>query len=186
MMSFVFRKIIYKSGIDRQSREAIYLPSKTILQKRGRDRLNVIWQILEASLEGALKTTIMYRVNLSFANLNQYLNYLLERGLIEASEGNGKRIFKTTENGILFIQSYREIKHLSSSADETVHNIAKMSEKGKKSLPMTKETPLANDELLTLVIDYGRKLEKINEGLSSLENKLNTIYAEMKKIAERR
>ena len=38
-----------------------------------RDRLYIIAEILEIAREGTLKTQVMYRANLSFTQLNDYL-----------------------------------------------------------------------------------------------------------------
>jgi predicted transcriptional regulator len=69
-------------------------------------------EILEVAREGTLKTQIMYRANLSFAQLNEYLSLLLELNLLEAVETNEKMIYKTTERGLRYLQNYREIREL--------------------------------------------------------------------------
>jgi len=68
-------------------------------------------EILEVAMSGALKTQLMYRANLSFAQLNEYLKFLLDLKLLEA-EVNTQRVYKTTSKGMRYLQSYREIKEL--------------------------------------------------------------------------
>jgi predicted transcriptional regulator len=69
-------------------------------------------EILEVAREGTLKTQIMYRANLSFAQLNEYLNLLLDLRLLEVTEAVDKTIYKTTGKGLRFLQNYREIREL--------------------------------------------------------------------------
>jgi len=80
-------------------------------QKR-RDRLHIIAEILEISKNGSLKTQIMYRANLSFAQLNEYLNLLLDIELLKESAENGKTVFKITGKGVKYLQNYYKLKEL--------------------------------------------------------------------------
>lgn len=80
-------------------------------QKR-RDKLFIIAEILEIAREGTLKTQIMYRANLSFTQLNQYLKLLTEIKLLEVIKKNDKSIYVITEKGMKFLQNYREISQL--------------------------------------------------------------------------
>ena len=80
--------------------------------RRRRDRLYIMAEILEVAIDGALKTQMMYRANLSFAQLNEYLKLLTDLKLLEILENNGRRIYKTTSKGMHYLQSYREIKEL--------------------------------------------------------------------------
>ena len=49
-----------------------------------RDKLYIIAEILEIAKEGILKTQIMYRANLSFTQLNEYLKFMLKINLLES------------------------------------------------------------------------------------------------------
>jgi len=69
-------------------------------------------QILEVTIDGVLKTQVMYKANLSFAQLNEYLKLLLDLKLIEAYDSNAKRLYKTTQKGLRYLQSYRDIREL--------------------------------------------------------------------------
>jgi len=77
-----------------------------------RDKLYIISEILEIAKEGVLKTQIMYRANLSFTQLNDYLKFMLKINLIEKNVENGKEIYRATEKGTDFLQRYREITEL--------------------------------------------------------------------------
>jgi predicted transcriptional regulator len=83
-----------------------------ILQKRGRDKLYIIAEVLEIAKHGVLKTQIMYRANLSFTQLCDYLNFMLKNALLEKVLLNNKEVYKATKKGMIFLQSYREITGL--------------------------------------------------------------------------
>ena len=65
-------------------------------QKRSKDQ--IVAQILDLCHDGASKTKIVYQVNLNFRTVVTYLNLLLEKGLLEAIQGD-RPIFKTTKAG---------------------------------------------------------------------------------------
>jgi predicted transcriptional regulator len=77
-----------------------------------RDKLYIVAEILEIAEEGTLKTQLMYRANLSFTQLNDYLNFMLRISLLEKNVQNGKEIYKATAKGLDFLQRYREITQL--------------------------------------------------------------------------
>ncbi len=74
-----------------------------------RDKLYIIAEILEIAREGVLKTQIMYRANLSFTQLNDYLKFMLKNELLEKIMLNDKEMYKITEKGLNFLQRYHEI-----------------------------------------------------------------------------
>jgi predicted transcriptional regulator len=82
--------------------------------KKGRDKLLIIAGILGAARNGRLKTQIMYRVNLSYAQLNDYLKFMVELGLLEVifEGGRGTMKFRSTAKGLDFLQRYDEIHSL--------------------------------------------------------------------------
>jgi len=69
-------------------------------------------EILEVALDGALKTQVMYRANLSFAQLNQYLKIMIDLKLMEVVKNSERTVYKTTQKGMRYLQSYREIRDL--------------------------------------------------------------------------
>lgn len=93
-------------------------PSSTSPKRR--DKLFIIAEILEIARDGTLKTQIMYRANLSFTQLNDYLNFMLKIELLEKLAESVKDIYRATEKGIDFLQRYREISELLKTEDE--HN----------------------------------------------------------------
>jgi len=92
-----------------------------------RDRLSIIAEILEIAKDGALKTPIMYKANLSFAQLNEYFLFLLEKRLVEVVVKNGGTTYKTTPKGLKYLQSYKQIKNLLRTKEENNVKNAKAS-----------------------------------------------------------
>jgi len=86
--------------------------------RRRRDRLYIMAEVLEIALEGVLKTQIMYKANLSFAQLNEYLHLLLDLKLLELSGNTEKKVYKTTPKGIHYLESYRKIRELLKKEEE--------------------------------------------------------------------
>ena len=80
--------------------------------RKRRDRLYIIAEILVIAKDGSLKTQIMYRANLSFAQLNEYLNFLLKRELIKVDTEKNKTFYKTTSKGVKYLENYEEISNL--------------------------------------------------------------------------
>jgi len=76
-----------------------------------RDRHDIVAEILETARGGAIKTHIMYKAKLSYAQLNDYLPLLVEKGFLEnltiMRNKQTKRILKTSEQGEKFLQNFR-------------------------------------------------------------------------------
>jgi predicted transcriptional regulator len=80
-----------------------------------RGSLDIIADILEASKGRTRKTYLMYRCNLSFKQLENYLNLLLKRGLlrtIEDDDDNNSNRFRITEKGERFLETYKGLQGL--------------------------------------------------------------------------
>jgi predicted transcriptional regulator len=75
-----------------------------------RSRTDIIAMILRASLNGATKTRIMYGAYLSYAQVKEYLSFLLERDLIAYEEGSG--LYRLTENGMKLLRVYEGISDM--------------------------------------------------------------------------
>jgi predicted transcriptional regulator len=54
----------------------------------------------------------MYRANLSFAQLSDYLMYLQENGLIAPSIVEGKEGYGITQKGLSFLKRHHELLQL--------------------------------------------------------------------------
>jgi predicted transcriptional regulator len=77
-----------------------------------RNRIYIIAEILTIAKEGTLKTQIMYRANLSFTQLSEYLSFLTEISLLEIHNENGKQIYRTTAKGHKYLEKYEDIANL--------------------------------------------------------------------------
>jgi predicted transcriptional regulator len=84
-----------------------------------RDKLYIIAEILEIAKDGTLKTQVMYRANLSFTQLNEYLGFMLKISLLEKVDINNKDVYRATDKGVDFMQRYREINELLKTEEET-------------------------------------------------------------------
>jgi len=79
-------------------------------------------EILEVAIDGALKTQLMYRANLSFAQLNEYIKILMDLGLLSTDNASQRTMYRTTSKGMRYLQSYREIKDLLKKERHSVSN----------------------------------------------------------------
>jgi predicted transcriptional regulator len=94
--------------------------------RKRRDKLYIISEILEIAKDGALKTKIMYRANLSFTQLNDYLGFMLEIHLLEKIRKNDKNIYRSTEKGLDFLERYHQIAELLRNENDNIRNTVKI------------------------------------------------------------
>jgi predicted transcriptional regulator len=73
-----------------------------------RNRIEIICQILEAANGGVIKKIeIMYKANLSYTQLKEYVIVLTESDLFRYDLD--KQTFKTTEKGLRFLDAYNHM-----------------------------------------------------------------------------
>jgi predicted transcriptional regulator len=81
-----------------------------------RGRIDIIANILHEACKGAKKTRIMYRCNLSFRQMKVYLNFLLERELLEVrsiiQENSKAEVYVVTKEGKEFLKNYNKLKEI--------------------------------------------------------------------------
>jgi len=77
-----------------------------------RNSLDIMAEILGIAMNGELKTPIMYKANLSFAQFSEYLSFLLEIGLLKNVNNGGKTVYKTSVKGLQYIQGYEKLTAL--------------------------------------------------------------------------
>jgi len=71
---------------------------------RRRSSIEIIADMLRLGEAG--KTEIMYSVNMSYFQLQKYLNFLLDRGLIDKVKlGNPSVTYRVTEKGLKLLRS---------------------------------------------------------------------------------
>ncbi len=75
---------------------------------RNRNRIEILCGILQVANGGiTTKMGIMYKVNLSYAQLKEYLIHLTESGLLRYDLESHS--FKTTEKGLRFLRAYDQM-----------------------------------------------------------------------------
>jgi predicted transcriptional regulator len=87
-------------------------PLEEKTQKIGnRTRVEILANILKVASSGALKTHIMYKANLSHRQLERYLGFLEERGLLAQGidQDMGNRIYRITDKGCDFLREYSHV-----------------------------------------------------------------------------
>ena len=114
-----YRKQIWKREIELNSWTA-----ETTSKRR--DKLCIIAEILEIAKEGTLKTQVMYKANLSFAQLNEYLKFMLKIKLIQKLVNRGKDIYIATDKGLDFLQRQCELTELLKTEEEKPKNGARI------------------------------------------------------------
>jgi len=114
-----YRKEIWKREIELTS---------WIMETTGkrRDKLCIIAEILEIAKNGTLKTQIMYKANLSFAQLNDYLRFMLKIQLVEKFINQGKDVYISTEKGLDFLQRQCELSEMLKTEEEKPKNAARI------------------------------------------------------------
>jgi predicted transcriptional regulator len=80
------------------------IPKDSLRMERRRSSVEVIADILRLGQAG--KTEIMYSANMSYFQLQKYLNYLLKLELIDKVEvGNPSVTYRVTEKGLSLLKS---------------------------------------------------------------------------------
>jgi predicted transcriptional regulator len=81
------------------------------LRQRNRGALDIVDSILKACMDGALKTHILYRCNLSSRQIGQYLDFLAQRGLLEhkIDEIRSREFYLTTHRGRNYVSLYEQL-----------------------------------------------------------------------------
>ena len=79
-----------------------------------RGRLDIIADILDASLGGGKKTHLMNHCNLSFKQLKSYMHFLLGQGFLVYVHGNGaiNESLEVTDKGRQFLRAYKGLMTL--------------------------------------------------------------------------
>ena len=81
-----------------------------------RSRTDIISMILQAAINGATKTRIMYGAYLSYAQVKEYLSFLIEKDLIRYEEGSA--IYKLTQKGVQLLHVYEDISDMITINDQ--------------------------------------------------------------------
>ena len=92
-------------------------------ESKRRDKLSIMAEILEISRNGTLKTQIMYKANLSFAQLNEYLRFMLKTQLLNKFNANNKNVYGATKKGEEFLYRHSEITELIKEKGESKNQV---------------------------------------------------------------
>jgi len=95
----------------------------TDTKSKRRDKLSIIAEILEIAKDGTLKTQIMYKANLSFTQLNDYLKFMLKTALLKKLVNKGKVVYVATEKGLDFLQRHLELTELLKENEISKNNV---------------------------------------------------------------
>lgn len=77
---------------------------------RNRTRIEILGDILNIAHHGTLKTHIMYKANLSHRQLEKYLGFLMEQGMVtKVTDENGATKYRVTERGVEFLKDYARL-----------------------------------------------------------------------------
>lgn len=81
-------------------------------KERRRDFLSIVADILMISRGGIKKTQIMYKANLSFTQLNEYLTYLVNYELLAKTIIEESEVYVVTKKGTDFLHQHLELTRL--------------------------------------------------------------------------
>ena len=81
-----------------------------------RSRTDIIVMILRAAINGATKTRIMYGAYLSYAQVKEYLSFMIEKDLVRYEEGSG--VYKLTQKGVQLLRVYEDIGDMITLKDQ--------------------------------------------------------------------
>lgn len=72
--------------------------------------MDIVASVLQASANGATKTRVMYGAYLSYAQVKEYLGFMVERELLAYEEGSGT--YLPTPTGTRLLRIYGEISDI--------------------------------------------------------------------------
>jgi len=86
------------------------------VESKRRDRHDIVAEMLDHARGGKIKTHIMYKAKLSYSQINEYLNLLVEKGFVENITVKRRRkivtMYRTTEKGIEFLNRLESMNKL--------------------------------------------------------------------------
>jgi predicted transcriptional regulator len=78
--------------------------------KRG--RLEIIYAILSICHKPVNKTSILYKCNLSFSQLQKYMEYLFSHNLLRSIQEKQRDYYHVTDKGKTYIEEYEKLTGL--------------------------------------------------------------------------
>jgi len=80
----------------------------SVSPRKNRSRIEIMAAILEKAVEGAKKTQMMYGANLSFYQIEGYIEYMIKMGFLSFEKESG--LYWTTSKGREFLKGYENMK----------------------------------------------------------------------------
>jgi predicted transcriptional regulator len=88
---------------------------------RRRSNIEIIADMLRVGENGAGKTEIMYTANLSYLQIQKYLDYLVNQGFVNKINLDNTMIaYQVTENGLKLLKTIDTLMQMLESADSPV------------------------------------------------------------------
>ncbi|MFA5308090.1 MAG: winged helix-turn-helix domain-containing protein [Dehalococcoidales bacterium] len=85
---------------------------------RRRSNIEIIADMLRVGENGAGKTEIMYTANLSYSQIQKYLDYLVNQGFVNrVSMDNTMFAYQVTENGLKLLKAIDALMHMLDAAE---------------------------------------------------------------------
>ncbi len=94
-------------------------------KSKRRDKLIIMTEIIGIAKNGTSKTHIMFKANLSFSQLNQYISLLLQSGLLEVVCHGDKQTYRATSKGMEFMEKQCAIIDMINDVDPSYRNSVK-------------------------------------------------------------
>ncbi len=80
---------------------------------RRRSDIEIIADMLKVGENGAGKTEIMYSANMSYAQIQKYLGYLIGQGYIDKMKmGNPSVTYQVTDSGLKLLQLINDLREM--------------------------------------------------------------------------
>jgi predicted transcriptional regulator len=80
-----------------------------------RNQLEIVFDMLRAIQDkgGSIKPThLLYKSNLSHARMKEYLEQLMQKGMITSLDDEGRQRFGITDQGLKFLVDYKKVREL--------------------------------------------------------------------------
>lgn len=91
------------------------------LLSKYRNRVEIVADILNIVENGARKTQIMYKGNLSYKLLTRYLGEVIGAGLVCAGEKTG--LYQLTEKGKMFLKHFENYSKSRNAVEQNLSNM---------------------------------------------------------------
>jgi predicted transcriptional regulator len=86
--------------------------AKMTMVLKNRSRVEILYDIISAAKPSSKKTHLMYKGNLSYQQLDLYLNFILQNGLLEERFIDDTRLYCITQKGMQFLTLFDDMHNL--------------------------------------------------------------------------